>query len=101
VSELILLEGAETSPGLQHHVARALLELAAQDLHQRGFAAAVGADQAVAVAVGEFGRDLLEERLGPELHGDVERCEHIYPFEWRIPGRPYLEGKPLLQGASR
>jgi hypothetical protein len=42
-----------------------------QDLHEGGLAGAVGADQAVAVAVAELDGDVLEQGLGPELHGDV------------------------------
>ena len=51
VRELILPERAEASTRLQHDVARALLEFATQDLHERRFAAAVGTDQAVAIAI--------------------------------------------------
>jgi hypothetical protein len=51
VGELVLVQLADAHPVLQHDVAGALLELAAEDLHERGLAAAVRADQAVAVAV--------------------------------------------------
>ncbi len=57
------------------------------------------ADQAVAIAIGEFGRDLLEERFGPELHGDVECGEHIYPFEWRSPGLACASNSNRSDGA--
>ena len=67
-------------PGLQHDIAGALLELAAEHLHERGFAAAVGADQAVAIAVGELDGDLFEERLGAELDGDVGGGKHVCPI---------------------
>jgi hypothetical protein len=45
VAELVLVQLAEPHARLQHHLAGALLELAAQDLHQRGLAAAVRADR--------------------------------------------------------
>jgi len=64
VGELVLVELAETQAGLQHHIADALLELAAEHFHQRGFAGAVRADEAVTIAVREFDGDVLEERLG-------------------------------------
>ena len=54
---------------------RGRLEVAAQDLHERRLAAAVGADQAVAIAVAELDRDVLEQGLGAELHRDVGRGE--------------------------
>jgi hypothetical protein len=76
VAELILIQLAEAHPGLQHHIAGARVEIAAQDLHERGFAAAVSADQAVSVAVREFYGDLLEQRLGAELHGNIGSGEH-------------------------
>jgi hypothetical protein len=76
VGELVLVELAEPQPRLQHDLARALLQLAAEDLHEGGLAAAVGADQAVTVAVGELYRHLLEEWFGAELDGDVGCGEH-------------------------
>ena len=38
--------------------------------------AAVGADQAIAVAFAKLDGDVLEQGLGPELHGDVGGDEH-------------------------
>jgi hypothetical protein len=58
------------SPGLGD-IAGGGFQDAAQDLHEGRFAGAVGADQAIAVAVAEFDGDVLEQGLGPELHGDV------------------------------
>ena len=71
VGELVLVELAEAQAGLQHDVAGAWLQVAAQDLHERGLAAAVGADQAITVAVAEFNGDIFEQGLGPKLHGDI------------------------------
>ncbi len=71
VAELVLIELAQPHPGLQHDVARARIEVAAQHFHQGGLSAAVRADQPVAVAVGEFDGDLLKQRFCAELDGDV------------------------------
>ena len=62
----------------QGHIARDAkeLQLAAEDLHEGGFAAAVGTDQAVAVAVAEFDGHVFEQRLGAKLHGDVGGGDH-------------------------
>ena len=87
VAELVLVQLAQAQAGLQHDLADALLELAAQDFHERGLAAAVGADQAIAVAVGELDGDLFEERLGTKLNRDVGSREHFCPIsEERAPG---------------
>src|SRR6202040_4241429 len=40
----------------------------------------VGADEPVTIAVGELDRDLLEERLGTELDGDVGGRKHVNPL---------------------
>ncbi|MCY1292592.1 hypothetical protein D9M70_418250 [compost metagenome] len=71
VGELILAQLAEAHVGLEHHLAGRGFEVVAEDLHESRFAAAVGTDQAVAVAVAELDGDVLEQGLGPELHGDV------------------------------
>ena len=80
VAELILIQFAEPHSGLQHDIAGAGLEIASQHLHERGFAGTVGADEPVAIAVGELDRDLLEERLGAELNGDVGGGKHVCPI---------------------
>ncbi len=77
VAELVLIQLAEPHPDLQHHVAGACLEIAAQHLHERGLARTVRADQAVTIAVAELDRHLLEERLGAELNGDIGCGKHI------------------------
>jgi hypothetical protein len=76
VRKLVLVEPAESQARLQHHFTGALLQLAAKDLHEGGLATAVGADEAVTVAVGELHRHLLEQRLGAELNGDVRSGKH-------------------------
>jgi hypothetical protein len=76
VGELVLVELAEPQARLQHDFAGALLQLAAENLHEGGLAAAVGPDQAITVAVGELHRHLLEQRFGAELDGDVRGGKH-------------------------
>ncbi len=74
--ELILVQLAHSQPGLEHHLAGTLLEVAGEHFHQRRLAGAVGADQSIAVAVRELDGDALEQRLGAELDGDVGGREH-------------------------
>lgn len=71
VGELVLAQFTQAGVLLEHHLASGRLQVTAKDLHEGRFAAAIGADQAVAVAVVEFDRDVFEERLGAELHGDI------------------------------
>jgi hypothetical protein len=76
VGELVLAQLAEALVHVQHHVAGRRFEVAAEDFHEGGLAAAVGADQAIAVAVTEFDGDIFKQRLGAELHRDVGSAEH-------------------------
>jgi hypothetical protein len=93
VTELVLVELAHAQPGLQHDVARARLQLATEDLHERRFAAAVRADEAVAVAVRKLDRDVLEQaawlRTGSK------------DWSWRawLPGRT-KSGGPAIAGRA-
>jgi hypothetical protein len=66
---------------LQHDVAGARLQIAAEDLHERRLAAAVRADQAIAVAVGELDGDVLEQRLGAELNRNIRSSKHFRPIK--------------------
>ena len=51
------------------------------NVRQALFAAAgPAAGVEVAIAVGELDRDLLEERLGAELNGDVGSSKHVCPI---------------------
>ena len=77
IAELVLVQLAQPHARLQHHIARGGLEVAAQHLHQCGFAAAVGADETIAVAIVEFDRHLLEQRLRAELDGDIGSLQHL------------------------
>src|SRR3569832_942376 len=69
--ELVLAQLTEPLIGVDADIARARLKGAAQYLHQRRLARAIGPDQAVTIAAAELDRDILVQRLGPELHGDV------------------------------
>ncbi len=69
--ELVLAQLADALVGGDGHIAGAGCQAAVEDLHEGGLAAAVGADQAIAVAVTELDGDILEQWLGAKLHGDV------------------------------
>jgi len=74
--ELVLAELAQALALVNGDVAVGRLEIAAQDFHQRRLAAAIGADQAIAVAVAKFDRHVFEERLGAELDCEICSGEH-------------------------
>ena len=76
VGELVLAQAPDALVGVDGDVARRGLQFAAEDLHERGLAAAVGADQAVAVAAAELDRDVIEQGPGPVLHGDAGCGDH-------------------------
>src|SRR5690606_5652387 len=81
-------------------VAGAGLQVTAQDLHEGGLAAAVGADQAITVAVTELDGNVLEQRLGAELHGDVvggnQEADSLLT-EWR---KAQGQGPPRIPAAG-
>jgi hypothetical protein len=62
---LILTQLAQTLTFVQHHFARSLFQIAPQNLHKSGLAATIGTDQAVAVTVSEFDRDVFKQGLAP------------------------------------
>ena len=72
VFELVLAKFSQSLALVYGHVAIGSLEVAAEDFHERGLAATVRADQAVAVAIAEFDRNVFKERLGAEL--DCKIC---------------------------
>ena len=76
VGKLVLAQLTQTHVLFEHDLAAGGLQLAAKDLHEGRLAAAVGTDQAVAVAVAEFDGDVFEQRLGAKLHGDVGGGDH-------------------------
>ncbi len=71
VGELILAQLTDALIDVQAHITAAGLKIAAEDLHKGGLATAVGANKAIAVAAAKLDVDVLEQRLGAELHGDV------------------------------
>ena len=71
VGELILTQLTQSLIGIQADVTSRWLKVAAQNLHEGGLAAAVGSDQAIAIAFAKLDRDIFEQRLGAELHGNV------------------------------
>jgi hypothetical protein len=76
VAELILAQPGHALAGVERDVAGGGLQLAGEDFHERRLAAAVGADQAIAVAVAELDVDVLEQRLGGKLQGDAGSGKH-------------------------
>ena len=74
--ELILAQDAEfLGPG---DGALGRLDLAGEDLHERGLAGAVGAGDGVAAARQERAGDVFEQNSGAEAHGDVVDGEQSY-----------------------
>ena len=68
---LILREDGHTLVLAQGHLALVGLDLAREHLQKGGLARAVGADDAVAVAVREFEVDVLEEFFAAVLQADA------------------------------
>ena len=74
--KLVLAQFAKTLVCVEHDIAGRRLKIAAQNFHERGFAAAVGADQAIAITLAELDRNIFKQGLRPKLHGDVGGGEH-------------------------
>ena len=83
VHGLILLEDGHSGLGVDIDVAGARLELTGEDLQERGFAGAVGADDAIAVAGGKLQVHLGKQRGAAVLQREVINSDHF--------------GTPLLQ----
>ena len=66
--------------GLQHDLARSRLEFVTQYFHQGGLATAIGTDQAISVAVVEFGRNIFKKGFCPKLYSEVSGRNH----KWRV-----------------
>jgi hypothetical protein len=75
-SELILAQATKALVLVAYHGTRTGLQFATEDFHEGRFAATVGADEPIAIAVAEFDRYVFEQRLRAELHGDVGGGEH-------------------------
>ena len=76
VGELVLAQFTQTHVRLEHHLAAGRLQIAAEDLHEGGLAATVGADQAITVAFAELDGNVFKQRLGAELHRDIGGGKH-------------------------
>ena len=72
--ELVLAQDAELAGA--DDCALLGIEVAGEDVHEGGFAGAVGAGKAVAAAGNEADADVLEENLRAVAHGDVGNTEH-------------------------
>ena len=83
--ELILAEDAELAGA--DDGALLGVELAGEDLHEGGFAGAVGAGEAVAAAGDEADADVFKEDLGAVAHGDIADTEHSFMIPERGPQR--------------
>ena len=76
VGKLVLTQLTQAQPVFDGDRALARLKVAAQNFHKSRFAAAVGTNQPVPVAVAKFNRHLIEQWLGTELHGDIGSGNH-------------------------
>ena len=76
VGELVLVQFTQALVGRQAHVTGGWFQGTVQNLHEGGFATAVGTDQAVTVAITEFNGNIFKQRLGTKLHGDISGREH-------------------------
>ena len=80
--ELVLTEDAEFARADDGAFLR--VELAGEDLHEGGFAGAVGAGESVAAAGDKADADVFKEDLRAVAHGDVADTEHSFlvPICW-------------------
>ena len=74
--ELVLAEHAELARADDGALLR--VELAGEDLHEGGFAGAVGSGEAVAAAGDKGDADVLEEHLRAVAHGDIADTDHSF-----------------------
>jgi len=72
--ELVLAQDADFLGTRDGAVGRILF--AGQDLHERGFAGAVGAGDGIAAARHEGGGDVLKQDAGAEAHSDILNRDH-------------------------
>jgi hypothetical protein len=68
---LVLVQLGHTLIGCDRNVARRWLKRTVKNFHESGFAAAISANQTIAVAIAKFNRNIFEQRFGTKLHGDV------------------------------
>ena len=71
---MVLLEYGHPHARFEGYVPGGRVEIARKDAQERGFARAVGADDAVAIARREFEIHILKQRLTAEVHTDICNC---------------------------
>src|SRR5690554_5206115 len=76
VGELILLQLPQTNVWLQHDLSTGWFQITAENFHKGRLATAVGTDQAVAIAVIEFDRNVFKQGFSPELHSNIGGRNH-------------------------
>jgi len=81
IAKLILLELTQAHAGVEADIAGGGFEIAAQNFHESGFAAAVGANQTVAVAIAKLNRNLFKQRFRAKLHRDTGSTDHGLFFD--------------------
>ena len=77
VGVLILLEHRHAGLGQDGHLAGGGLQLAGEDFQEGGFTRAVGADDAVAVALGELEIHVGKEGLAAVGQAQIGNCNHV------------------------
>ena len=75
VGELVLPQLADPLVDIERDVASGRFELATEDAHEGGLAAAIGANEAVAITTTKFDRDVFEQGLFAELQGETSGAE--------------------------
>ena len=114
VLEVVLLQHAHAVLLAHGHAARGGRKLAGDDAQQRGFARAVGADDAVAVVGLEDEVYVLVEQIAGKLEGDVGEgqhlafvsfacsCSQIWSLSWLMLPQPMVSTRsPGCQWARR
>ena len=80
--EVILAQHGHAFAGGDDHLARGRLQLTGKHLEERRFARSVCADDAIAVAGGEFDVDVLKERLTAVRKRNILGCDHVIRFSF-------------------
>src|SRR6266853_350931 len=84
--------GRALSIGFDRHRPRARLQLPAQNLHERRFAAAVRTDQPITIPAAELHGHVRKKRAGHELHGDAGGDDHGEILETKKLAKASLDG---------
>ena len=76
IGKLILTQFSQSHIGLQHDLPAGRNQVATQNFHKRGLAAAIRSNQTVAFAFGKFNGHIFKQRFGSELHGEISGGNH-------------------------